>query len=43
MGVSARYRDKGGEIGRKYGDTLIAHCGLATAADLQRAVPTTRS
>ena len=23
MGVSARYRDKGGEIGRKYGDTLF--------------------
>jgi hypothetical protein len=22
MGVSARYRDKSGEIGRKYGDTL---------------------
>jgi hypothetical protein len=24
MAVAARYRDKGGEIGRKYGDTLIA-------------------
>jgi hypothetical protein len=24
MSVDARYRDKGGEIGRKYGDTLIA-------------------
>jgi hypothetical protein len=24
MAVGARYRDKGGEIGRKYGDTLIA-------------------
>jgi hypothetical protein len=23
MGVSTRYRDKAGEIGRKYGDTLI--------------------
>jgi hypothetical protein len=23
MGVSAHYRDKAGEIGRKYGDTLI--------------------
>jgi hypothetical protein len=23
MGVSANYRDKAGEIGRKYGDTLI--------------------
>jgi hypothetical protein len=23
MGVSAEYRDKAGEIGRKYGDTLI--------------------
>jgi len=23
MAVDARYRDKGGEIGRKYGDTLI--------------------
>jgi hypothetical protein len=24
MAVNARYRDKGGEISRKYGDTLIA-------------------
>ena len=23
MGVSTRYRDKAGEIGRRYGDTLI--------------------
>jgi hypothetical protein len=42
MAVDARYRDNGGEINRKHGNTLIRRLRISYGADLQKAVPTTR-
>ena len=37
MAVDARYRDKGGEIGRKYGDTLIGKLRISYGSGFAKA------
>jgi hypothetical protein len=43
MAVDARYRDKGGEISRKHGNTLIGTLRISYGKGFAKAVPTTRS